>query len=122
MDMSEPESRTEDIRDEDLPLPPPTFEFLILSLKTQAEVHLGLMYYGEEKDRPKPNLRMARHSIDTLAMLLDKTKGNLSTPEQRLLENSLTELRFRYVQSMSSAPAAGASASAGASGSAGVTE
>jgi hypothetical protein len=111
--MSEPELRPEEIRDEDLPLPPPTFEFLILSLKTQAEVHMGLMYFGEEKDRPKPNLRLARHSIDMLAMLLEKTKGNLSTPEQRLIENSLTELRFRYVQSMSSAPAAATGAPAG---------
>jgi hypothetical protein len=41
---------------------------------------------------------MARHSIDLLAMLLAKTKGNLDLEEQRLLENSLTELRFRFVQ------------------------
>ncbi len=33
-----------------------------------------------------------------LAMLTDKTRGNLSIEEQRLIENSLTELRFRYVQ------------------------
>jgi hypothetical protein len=43
---------------------------------------------------------MARHSIDLLAMLQDKTRGNLAIEEQRLLENALTELRFRFVQAM----------------------
>ena len=82
----------------DMPLPPPTFEFLIFSLRSQVEMQLGLMHFGDEKDRPKPNLRLARHTIDLMAMLLEKTKGNLSLEEQRHLENSLTELRFRYVQ------------------------
>jgi hypothetical protein len=80
------------------PLPPATFEFLTISLKTQTELSLGLLHFGEEKDRPEPDLRTARHSIDILAMLQEKTKGNLSLEEQRLIENSLTELRFRYIQ------------------------
>lgn len=79
-----------------MPLPPATFSFLVLSLRTQAEMQLGLMQFGEEK--PEPELTLARHSIDLLAMLLEKTKGNLGLDEQRLLENSLTELRFRFVQ------------------------
>ena len=82
----------------DIPLPPATFDFLILSLRSQAEIQLGLLHFGEEKDRPKPNLPLARHSIDMLAMLLEKTKGNLTLDEQRMLENSVTELRFRFVQ------------------------
>ncbi len=82
----------------DFPIPPPTLEFLILSLRSQAEMQLGLLHFGEEKDRPKPNLPLARHTIDLLAMLADKTKGNLSLDEQRMMENSLTELRFRFVQ------------------------
>ena len=86
--------------DTEYPLPPATFEFLTLSLKTQTEMHLGLLYFGDEKDRPEPDFRVARHSIDLLAMLQQKTKGNLSVEEQRLIENSLTELRFRYVQAM----------------------
>jgi len=86
--------------DQDYPLPPATFEFLILSLKTQTEMHLGLLHFGEEKDRPEPDFRIARHSIDMLAMLQDKTKGNTTMEEQRLVENALTELRFRFVQSM----------------------
>lgn len=89
--------------DSDYPLPPATFEFLTISLKTQAEIQLGLLHFGEEKDRAKPDLRVARHTIDMLSMIQDKTKGNLSMEEQRLIENSLTELRFRYVQAMEQA-------------------
>ena len=84
--------------DESIPLPPPSFEFLTLSFKTQAEMHMGLLHFGEEQDRPKPNQRLARHTIDMLAMLQTKTKGNLSMEEQRLIDNSLTELRFRFIQ------------------------
>ena len=82
----------------EIPLPPASFEFFVLSLKYQSEVAMGLYWHGEEKDRPEPDLRVARHSIDLLAMLQDKTRGNLSHDEKMLLENSLTELRFRYVQ------------------------
>ena len=79
-------------------LPPATFEFLITSMDMQARMALGLIHFGEEKDRPKADLGAARFQIDLLAMLQEKTRGNLSLEEQRQLENSLTELRFRYVQ------------------------
>jgi len=82
----------------DMPVPPATFDFLVLSLKMQAEVHLGLYRFGEGEDPSQPNLPLARHSIDLLGMLLEKTQGNLNMDEKRLLENSLTELRFRYVE------------------------
>jgi len=85
-----------DVDTAQMPMPPASFSFLVLSLRTQAEMQLGLMQFGEEK--PEPDLTLARHSIDLLAMLLEKTKGNLSLDEQRLLENSVTELRFRFVQ------------------------
>ena len=65
-----------------------------------AEIQLGLLHFGEEKDRPKPDIRVARHTIDMLAMIQDKTRGNLNMEEQRLIENSLTELRFRFVQAL----------------------
>lgn len=92
--MSESETEIEQ------PLPPATFEFFVLSMKMQAELHLGLVHFGDEADRPKPDFRVARHSIDLLAMFEEKTRGNLSLEEHRLIENSLTELRFRFVQVM----------------------
>ena len=81
----------------DFPLPPPTFEFLVFSLKTQAEMQLGLYGFGEGAPEA-PNLPAARHAIELLAMISEKTRGNLALEEQRLIENSLTELRFRFVQ------------------------
>ena len=80
-----------------IPLPPANFAFLVLSLRAQAEMQLGLMHFGEE-EKPQPDLALARHTIDLMGVLLEKTKGNLSLEEQRLLENATTELRFRFVQ------------------------
>jgi len=81
----------------EIPMPPASFTFIVLSLRAQAEMQLGLMHFGEE-EKPEPDIAMARHTIDLMAVLLEKTKGNLEIEEQRLLENSLTELRFRFVQ------------------------
>jgi hypothetical protein len=50
------------------------------------------------EDTQEPDLELARHNIDLLAMLQEKTRGNLTTEEQRSLDNSVTELRFRFVQ------------------------
>jgi len=88
-----------------MPLPPPTFEFLVFSLKMQAEMRLGLLKLSGETD-DVPDLPAARHAIDMLGMLAEKTRGNLSVEEQRLIENSLTELRFRFVQVSESVPKA----------------
>ena len=92
------ETNQEDNKHFQIPLPPASFEFLTLSLRTQAEVQLGLMHFGPPEEKPEPDFDLARHSIDLLAILQEKTKGNLNLEEQRMLENSLTELRFRYVQ------------------------
>jgi hypothetical protein len=98
--MSEMENAAAGQLEEKVPLPPATFSLLVLSLRMQVEMQLGLLHFGEEKDRPQPDLDAARHTIDLMAMLQEKTKGNLTLEEQRLLENSLTELRFRYVQTV----------------------
>jgi Domain of unknown function (DUF1844) len=82
----------------DLPLPPANFLFLVESILMQAQIQLGLLRLGEPDEKPEPNLPLARHSIDMLGMLQEKTRGNLTNEEQRLLENGLTELRFRFVQ------------------------
>jgi hypothetical protein len=76
-------------------LPPPDFDFLVYSLRLQAEMNLGLLPMG---DNPEPDFELARHHIDLLAMLQEKTKGNLTAEEQRALDNSVVELRFRFVE------------------------
>jgi hypothetical protein len=96
--MSEAETNPEIQQEEaSFPIPPASFTFLILSMQAQAQMQLGLMHFGEE-EKPEPQLDLARHTIDMMAVLLEKTKGNLTMDEQRLLENALTELRFRFVQ------------------------
>lgn len=78
-------------------LPPPSFEFLVWSFRFQTEAALG-MYPEADGSPPRTDLDLARHTLDLLAMLEEKTRGNLSPEEKRLLENVLTELRFRFVQ------------------------
>jgi hypothetical protein len=95
--MSEADPTPQTQEDFEFPLPPPSFTFIVLSLRAQAQMQLGLMNFGEE-EKAGPDLRMARHTIDLMSILLEKTKGNLELDERRLLENSLTELRFRFVQ------------------------
>jgi hypothetical protein len=80
------------------PMPPASFEFLVISMRWQAEMQLGL--YGPAEGERQRDLEGARHTIDLLGILKEKTKGNLTFDEQRLLDNSLTELRFRYVQAI----------------------
>lgn len=78
-------------------MPPASFEFLVFSLRIQAEAAMGLFPIEPDKE-PEKDLNRARHAIDLLGVLEEKTRGNLELEEKRLLENSLTELRFRFVQ------------------------
>jgi hypothetical protein len=76
-------------------LPPASLATLVQALVTQALFYLGdLATRGGE---PVLDLDMAKHQIDTLTMLEQKTKGNLSDDEQRLLDAALYEVRMRYV-------------------------
>jgi hypothetical protein len=79
------------------PMPPATFEFLIHTLFTQALMALGRIPNPITKQSLK-NLPTARHFIDTLDMLEAKTQGNLTTEEQRLLEEIQHQLRTMYVE------------------------
>ncbi|MFT5357130.1 MAG: hypothetical protein ACI9KE_004362 [Polyangiales bacterium] len=76
-----------------------TFNTLILSMSTGVLVQLGdapdEIFGGETP--PPANLPMAKHSIDVLALLEEKTQGNLTGEEERLLGQLLYDLRLRYV-------------------------
>ena len=78
-------------------LPPPSFTLLILSLVAQARICLGDLENPATKTK-QLDLDSAKHNIDMLEMLDEKTKGNLSEDEKSLLDSVLYELRMRYVQ------------------------
>ena len=78
-------------------LPPATFTTLVSSLMTQIFLALGGMEDPQTKKR-YVDLDLAKHHIDTLRMLEEKTAGNLSEEEKRLLDRALYETRMQYVQ------------------------
>ncbi len=73
-----------------------TFERFMASLYMTAMMQLGLMH--EQGGQPGVDLLGARQTIDTLSMVSDKTKGNLTPKEQGFLQNCLYELRMAYVE------------------------
>ena len=74
------------------------FSTFILSLSTSALYHLGLVEDPQTGKRGEPDLTLASQTIDTLAILQEKTRGNLDAEEDRLLESLLYELRMRFVE------------------------
>ena len=81
------------------PLPKPDFAGLALSLATSALFHLGLLPDPDTGQPGPKSLALARHSIDTLELLEEKTRGNLTSEEAELLAKLLTELRVHYLES-----------------------
>lgn len=73
-----------------------TFERFVASIYMTALMQMGLVH--EQGGQPRVDLIGARSTIDTLAILRDKTKGNLTTTEDNLLNNSLYELQMAYVE------------------------
>ncbi len=78
-------------------LPPVNFATFVISLSSSALIHLGL---AEDPVTGKidRDLALARQTIDILGMLQEKTRGNLSEDESRLLESILFDLRIRFVE------------------------
>jgi hypothetical protein len=73
-----------------------TFERFMASLYMTSMLQLGLMQ--EERGQPRIDLLGARQTIDTLSLLAEKTKGNLTAAEENFLQNCLYELRMAYVE------------------------
>jgi len=73
-----------------------TFERFLASLYMTAMLQLGLM--RQQGAQPQVDIIGARQTIDTLSLLSEKTKGNLTAAEQNFLQNSLYELRMAYVE------------------------
>lgn len=79
------------------PLPPGDFAALISMLMTQALFAMGFLQI-KGQDAKEPDLEMAKYNIDMLETLESKTKGNLTDQEQKVLSDTLTQLRMAYVK------------------------
>ncbi len=77
-------------------LPEMTFQRLVESFYMTALLQLGAI--RQEGDPPAVDIMGARQTIDSLTILQEKTKGNLSEPEQTLLQNVLFELRMAWIE------------------------
>jgi len=76
--------------------PPADFKFFLTTLGIQAAIFLGEMA-NPVTNKQEQDLPQAKFIIDTLGMLQEKTKGNLTAEEAKLMENMLYELRTQYV-------------------------
>lgn len=87
----------ESAAEEEFQLPEVNFATFVFSLSSSAILH-----FGEIPDpatgTKNTNLPMAKHTIDILGMLEEKTEGNLTEDESQLLKNILYDLRMRYVK------------------------
>jgi hypothetical protein len=77
---------------------PLDFNAFVLSLASSAFIHLGLAPDPTGQEKQAVDLPLAQQSIDLLALLQDKTRGNLTPEEKRFLDDLLFELRMRYVE------------------------
>jgi hypothetical protein len=99
------------------PLPDASFAELLNMLVMQAMAGFGAMATPDGQRIP-PNMGIAKHFVDMLQVLSDKTQGNLTEEEQKILDQVLYELRMRYVE-MATAAAGGGQAPGGAAPSGG---
>jgi hypothetical protein len=81
-------------------MPPATFEFLIHTLFTQALMAFGRIP-NPITNKALKNIATAKHFIDTVDMLAEKTRGNLTSDERKLLEEVQHQLRSLYVEACS---------------------
>ena len=79
------------------PLPKGDFAALISMLVTQTLFSLGMLQV-DGQDKKEPDLKLAKYNIDMLDTIEEKTKGNLTEEEQKVLENMLGQVRMAYVQ------------------------
>ena len=77
-------------------LPEASFLSLANMLGVEAAMHLGLIQTAAG-EKPSIDLEAARHMIDLLGVLYDKTQGNLTSEEDSLLDNMLADLRMQFV-------------------------
>ncbi len=83
------------------PQPALNFTAFVLSLASTAAIHFGDLPDPMSGERAEPNLDGAAQMIEILALLDQKTRGNLTAEERQVLEQVLYELRLRFVEASS---------------------
>jgi hypothetical protein len=81
-------------------LPELSFTAFVLSLASSAAIHFGDLADPDSGQKLEPNLEGAAQMIEILALLDQKTRGNLTAEERQVLEQVLFELRLRFVEAM----------------------
>ena len=81
------------------PLPEINFSTFVISLSTQALMHLGEIA-NPLTGKIEPDRLVAKQMIDIIGMLREKTRGNLNSGEDRLIEDILFDLRMKYVEAV----------------------
>ena len=81
-----------------MPEPALSFTAFVISLASSAAIHFGDLPDPASGERGEPNLDGAAQMIEILALLEQKTKGNLTAEERQVLESVLYELRLRFVE------------------------
>jgi hypothetical protein len=82
-------------------LPAVDFHTFVLSLGSSALLHLGELEHPDV-GAPQKDLPLAKHTIDILVMLEEKTRGNLTAAEEKLIGSLLYDLRLRFVEAQKS--------------------
>ncbi len=96
-EKAEEEDKQKDEPEARGPLPEGNLAALISMLATQALFSLGLLQMKGQEEK-KPDLELAKYNIDMLEVLEEKTKGNLTEEEEKVLSTTLSELRMGYVR------------------------
>ena len=93
----EDRAKVEEEVGQEMPFPEINFSTFIFSLNTSALLHLGEIP-DPATGKQQEDLAMAKQTIDLIAMLQEKTQGNLGPDEENLVKHILYDLRLRYVQ------------------------
>ena len=96
-ESAESSARKAESPSETPPLPPVGFSTLVAMFSTQAMVALGVIP-NPVSGKPEQQLELAKHFIDLLGVVESKTRGNLDSSEQAMLDNTLHELRMAYIE------------------------
>ncbi|MDQ7782446.1 MAG: DUF1844 domain-containing protein [Desulfomonilaceae bacterium] len=91
------ESERESGNRQQQPPPPLDFSTFILSMANTALFQLGLIKLSEEEE-PRKDLQAARQTIDLISLLEEKTRGNLTEAEKKVLSETLFQLRMAFVE------------------------